>query len=130
MNSIEKTAKKLFDPSISERERAIFEGGVALGSLYHQFIGVPIVKEEKIVKTLEEAMANAIRIQPYRESVEVKINPAMIESTKRHVYDYETLKGRHLEAKVVAKYGKARAVARMRYVPEIDYTLMYIEKVE
>ncbi|MCP8317671.1 MAG: hypothetical protein H3Z51_12560 [archaeon] len=32
--------------------------------------------------------------------------------------------------KVKTKYGNAKATVRMRYIPEIDFTLMYIEKLE
>ncbi|RLF14050.1 MAG: dihydroneopterin aldolase, partial [Thermoprotei archaeon] len=40
------------------------------------------------------------------------------------------LTGDELAVKVVVRYGKARAYAALRYVPELGYPLMYVEKVE
>ncbi|MEM3069060.1 MAG: dihydroneopterin aldolase family protein, partial [Nitrososphaerales archaeon] len=67
---------------------------------------------------------------PYRESVKAKIDADMIKAGKSHAYDYETLKGRHLDVRVKTRYGNAKATVRMRHIPEIDFTLMYIEKLE
>ncbi|MEM3383143.1 MAG: dihydroneopterin aldolase family protein [Nitrososphaerales archaeon] len=130
MERIEESIKKYFDKSVTDRERAIFEGGIALGAIYHQFIGIPIIKDKAIIEALEKVISKSMGLQPYRESVEVKINFDLIKGEKRHAYDYETLKGKHLDVKVKTKYGNSRAIVRMRYIPEIDFTLMYIEKIE
>jgi hypothetical protein len=130
MKSIEEVVKKYFDKSVTDRERAIFEGGIALGAIYHQFTGIPISKDRDVIKTLEESISRSMKLQPYRESVKVKIDADMIKAGKSHTYDYETLKGRHLDVRVKTRYGNAKATVRMRYIPEIDFTLMYIEKLE
>ncbi|MEM3437979.1 MAG: dihydroneopterin aldolase family protein [Nitrososphaerales archaeon] len=130
MESIEENIKKYFDKSVTDRERAIFEGGIALGAIYHQFVGIPIIKDKAVIKALERAISKSMKLQPYRESVEVRINIDMIKGEKSHAYDYEILKGKHLDVKVKTKYGNSRATVRMRYIPEVDFTLMYIEKLE
>ncbi|NWG09319.1 MAG: DHNA family protein [Nitrososphaerales archaeon] len=130
MKSVEDVVKKYFDRSVTDRERAIFEGAVALGAIYHQFLGIPVCKDEGIIRTLEETISKTMKLQPYRESVEVKINADEIKGEKSHAYDYETLKGRHLDVKVRTKFGNTRAIVRMRHIPEIEFTLMYIEKME
>ncbi|MCP8308827.1 MAG: dihydroneopterin aldolase family protein [archaeon] len=130
MESIEEVVRRYFDKSVTNRERVIFEGAIALGAIYHQFIGIPICKDEDIIRTLEETISRTMKLQPYRESVEVRIDADMIKGEKSHAYDYETLKGKHLDVKVKTKYGNAKATVRMRYIPEIDFTLMYIEKLE
>ncbi|MCX8191821.1 MAG: dihydroneopterin aldolase family protein, partial [Nitrososphaerales archaeon] len=53
---IESIVRKYFDQSLTDRERAIFEGGIALGALYHQFIGIPICRDRKVVSMLERAI--------------------------------------------------------------------------
>ena len=126
----EESANRYFDKSITDRERAIFEGAIALGAIYHQFVGTPICKDKKVIGALEETIGKTMRLQPYRESVEVKINTDLIKGQKKHPYDYETLKGKHLDLRVKTRYGSARATVRMRYIPKIDFTLMYIEKLE
>ncbi|MCP8321547.1 MAG: dihydroneopterin aldolase family protein [archaeon] len=130
MEGIEESVRRYFDKSVTNRERAIFEGAIALGAIYHQFIGIPICKDEDVIKTLEETISKTMRLQPYRESVEVRINSDTIKGEKSHAYDYETLKGRHLDVRVKTRYGNAKATVRMRYIPEIDFTLMYIENLE
>ncbi len=130
MESIEEVVRRYFYKSVTNRERAIFEGAIALGAIYHQFTGIPICKDEDIIRTLEETISKTMKLQPYRESVEVRIDANMIKGEKSHAYDYETLKGRHLDVRVKTRYGNAKATVRMRYIPEIDFTLMYIEKLE
>ena len=130
MESMEEAVRRYFDKSVTNRERAIFEGAIALGAIYHQFTGIPISKDEDIIRTLEETISKTMKLQPYRESVEVSIDADMIKGEKSHAYDYETLKGKHLDVRVKTRYGNAKATVRMRYIPEIDFTLMYIEKLE
>ncbi|MEM2210290.1 MAG: dihydroneopterin aldolase family protein [Nitrososphaerales archaeon] len=130
MKEVEIIARKYFDQSLTDRERAIFEGGIALGALYHQFIGIPICKDRKLISNLERAIEEVMKLQPYRESVNVKINIEKIKGEKKHPYDYELLKGKHLDAKIIIKYGKAKATVAMKYIDELDYTLMYVERVE
>ena len=122
-------AKKYFDKSVSDRERAIFEGGIALGAIYHQFIGIPISSDPKIVETLEKAIKSTMELQPFKEQVDVRIRKDQIRRSGKHSYDYDVLKDSMLEARVTAKYGKTKAVVAMRYIPELDYNLMFVEKV-
>ncbi|MCP8317672.1 MAG: hypothetical protein H3Z51_12565 [archaeon] len=78
MESIEEVVRRYFDKSVTNRERVIFEGAIALGAIYHQFIGIPICKDEDIIRTLEETISRTMKLQPYRESVEVRIDADMI----------------------------------------------------
>ncbi|MFQ5710703.1 MAG: dihydroneopterin aldolase family protein [Candidatus Geothermarchaeales archaeon] len=130
MSDIEEEVRKYFDESVTDRERAIFEGAITLGAVYHQFVGTPVCRDEGVVRALERAMSESMELQPHKEDVEVKIDFEALRSEKRHPYDYETLKGRHMDVRVVSRYGRAKATLRMRYVPEMDYTLMYVERVE
>jgi hypothetical protein len=130
MNDPETIARRYFDKTISDRERAIFEGAIALGATYHQFVGTPIAKDEKIVKSLEEAISNSMALQPYKKSVRLTIDRAVLKGEKKNPYDYETLKGRHMDLQVTSEYGDSRATLRMKYVADLKYTLMYVEKIE
>lgn len=130
MKGAEEVANRYFAKDVTDRERAIFEGAIALSAVYHQFVGTPISKDEKVFRALEEAISRSIGLQPYKESVEVKINTNRIKSQKKHAFDYETLKGEHLDVRVTSRYRTARAILRMRYIPELRYMLMYVEKIE
>ena len=128
--SPEDPAKKYFHPSITDRERAIFEAGIALGALYHQFVGLPIAKREDVLRAVKEAIEKAMSLQPFREKVEVRFDVGSIRGGGLDPYDYSSLKGDAIDARVVVKYGSARVKARMRFVEELGFNLMYIEDME
>jgi hypothetical protein len=85
MEKIEKKVREHFDKSISNRERAIFEGGIALGSLLHQYIGTPVINDRKFIKDLEYTIRRTMGLQPYREKIEVKINKESVKGQKNHL---------------------------------------------
>ncbi|MFQ5998290.1 MAG: dihydroneopterin aldolase family protein, partial [Candidatus Bathyarchaeia archaeon] len=51
-------------------------------------------------------------------------------SKKRGRPAYSNLEGKHFDVSVNIKYHKATATLRLRYVPELDYALMYIQNVK
>ncbi|MBN1677539.1 MAG: dihydroneopterin aldolase family protein [Candidatus Thermoplasmatota archaeon] len=124
-DSREATADSYF--ACSEVERAAFEAGIKLGSIYHQFVGVPLRSEN--VSTLEKAIEAGCKVQPFVESVSVKIDRSKLKR-KRGQYDYVSLTGDMLDVALVIRYGGTRVRASMRLVEEMNYPLMYIESVE
>ncbi|WJI09325.1 dihydroneopterin aldolase [Methanobacterium sp. CWC-01] len=110
--------------NISQRERAIFEGAITMGALFHQFIGAPVSEES--AKVLERAIKESMELQPCIDSVEVKIDFG--DSGLENEYAYVSLTGEMLDVKVVSTYQGVGAVIRMRYVEELNYPLMYVER--
>ncbi len=102
---------------ISDREQAAFECGIKLGGIFHQFIGTPVSARSK--KSLEKAIEEAVKNQPFVESVEVKIN------LRKH--GYISLEGRMLDASVVVRFKSAKCRCRLKYIKEKDYPLMYLD---
>ena len=123
-------ARKFFFRGMTERERAIFEGAISLSAIRHQFVGIPVTADPNLLRTLETAINETMKVQPYKTDVKARIDFTGKKGQKSDPYDYETLKGRHLDVTVVTQYGKARATSRMRYIPELDFTLMFVEQVE
>lgn len=123
-------AKGFFDKTLTDRERAIFEAGVALGAIYHQVVGLPISKDKRVLRAVESAIERVFSLQPFKEEVRVKIKARLVKGSKRHPYDYDTVKGSMLDVRVASRYGAFRAVGRMRYISKLKYTLAYIERVE
>ena len=121
--------KKFFDKSVSDRERAIFEGAIALGAIYHQFTGIPISRDPKVIEAVEKAIKVTTELQPFKEKVDVKIRKEEIKETNKGPYGYDSLSGSAMEITVTTSYGKAKAVLAIRHIAELDYDLMYIEKV-
>lgn len=109
----------------TDRDRAAFEAGIKLGSILHQFIGVPLTRTN--AGSLERAIEAAARIQPFVEDVRVRIDRPRIRN--RGPFRYAVLNEDLLHVEVTVRAGKARAVAVLRYVPEIDYPLMYLKSI-
>ena len=100
-----------------------------MGAIFHQFIGTPIKNDPKILAALEKSIELTMSCQPYIEKVEVKILPHDLKSGA-HIYDYYNLNEKNLVLKVISKYGKVRVHFGMKYIPELEFPLMYIEKIE
>lgn len=124
-NSREAKADKHF--SCSDAERAAFEAGIKLGTIYHQFVGVPLRREN--VNTLERAIEAGSRVQPFVEEVKVKIDRSRLKN-KRGKYDYVSLTGEMLNVKLTVRYKDIRVKAAMRLIKEMNYPLMFVESVE
>ena len=112
--------------NISQRERAIFEGGITMGALFHQFDGTPV--NLKSVESLENAIKEAMELQPCVDKVDVIINREMLEDIENK-FDYTSLNGNMLDVRVVSVYRDSKAVIRMKFIEELDYPLMYIEEI-
>ncbi len=108
----------------NDRERAIFEAGIKLGTIYHQYVGVPLNLTN--VRSLETAIRESLLVQPFVEDASIRIDVDKIKK-RRGVYKYLTLSGDMLNVSVTVKYGEERIVARLRYIPEMNYPLMYID---
>ena len=124
-NSREAKADSHF--SCTDSERATFEAGIKLGTIYHQFVGTPISKEN--VGLLEKAIAEGTKIQPFVSDAEVRISKKELKS-KKGEFDYVSLSGNMLKVRLVVEYGDVRVTAGMKFVDEINYPLMFIEKIE
>jgi len=113
---------------ISNRDKALFEAGIKLGALYHQFIGTPVSTET--VEELEKTIERSVSLQPWISSVEVKIDREKVRKCeKKNKFEYCELSGEMLDVKVVVRYEAVEAHARVKYEAEMDYPFMRVEKV-
>jgi len=109
----------------SEKERVFFEAGIKMGTIYHQFVGTPV--SEHNVNELERAMERSIMVQPFVESVRIKIDAGR--GKKKDTYDYVSLTGEMIDAVVRVRMNNITVTAEMRYDRELDYPLMYVSEV-
>jgi hypothetical protein len=119
------TEEKYFS-NISSRERAIFEGAISMGALFHQFIGSPLNKKSK--KSLEIAIEKSLNLQPAIENVEVNINLEKLEESLSE-FDYTSLTGDMLDVKIISKVNDVSAIIKMEFIEELNYPLMYVEEI-
>lgn len=113
---------------INERDKAVFEAGIKLGALYHQFVGTPISSDT--VDGLERIIEESIALQPYVRSVSVSIDREMVEKKQNPKFKYCELEGRMLHVSLQILYKNIIAYAELAYDEMQDYPLMTIKKIE
>jgi hypothetical protein len=106
----------------TEGERACFETGIKLGSLYHQFAGTPVSPGSagSLARAIEESIEN----QPHCESVAVEMDEAAIADAAAD-HGYTEFTGRFAEVEVVVDYDGTEVVASMAM--QDGYPLMGVE---
>jgi hypothetical protein len=125
MNDREARAAGMFQ--CTDRERALFEAGIKMGAIYHQFVGVPV--DQTSVDMLERSIEKGVSVQPYVDSVKVHIDRSCF-GPKRDRYSYISLTGEMLDVVLVIKVGAAEVKAEMRFDKELNYPLMYVSGVK
>ncbi len=118
-------AKKYF--KCSNAERAAFEAGIKLGTVYHQFVGTPLSLEN--VDALEKAIEASLKVQPFVKNARVRIDRSRI-TKKSGFYKYLTLEGSMLDVDLEVQYEDKLAVCKLEYVEEMKYPLMYIKEIK
>jgi hypothetical protein len=109
--------------NMKDRDRALFEAGIKLGALYHQFTGTPVSAET--IESLQKAIEESIALQPYVESIKVKIDRELM-AQKLNQFGYCELTGELLEVEITVKYGSAVVKAGMSYDKKLEYPLMRV----
>jgi hypothetical protein len=104
---------------ITERDRAIFEAGIKLGALYHQWVGTPISK--KSAGSIESAIEKAVILQPFVEQITVRIDRTLM---TQNIFGYSELSGLMFDVEIVTRVGFT--YCRARLAPENGYPLMQV----
>jgi hypothetical protein len=104
---------------ISDREQAIFEAGIKLGALYHQWVGTPISRNS--AASIEKAIEMAVILQPFVEKITVKLDRNLMTPNK---LGYSELSGLMFDVEVVTRVGFSYCRARLSL--EKGYPLMQI----
>jgi hypothetical protein len=110
----------------SERERAVFEAGIKLGTIYHQFVGTPVAAAN--VDILEKAIEDGVRVQPFVKDVMVSISREALRQ-KKDEFDYQTLTGNMLKVELTIAVGGTTVIAGMDFKADLRYPLMYVKEI-
>ena len=122
--------KIYFSSNISLRERACFEIGIKLGALYHILCGIPISSNTKVIDSIENGIEAAISCQPYVKSVKINIDREKIKGDKSTEFEYDEINGKLINAIVVLEYESVEITAKVEWVEDLRYPLMFIEKIK
>ena len=117
---------KTYFSNITSRERAIFEGAISMGALFHQFVGTPVSFNTKdgLAKSIEESL----KLQPAIDDVSVKIRFDKLEESMTE-FDYTSLTGDMLDVRITTKVDNVKAIIRIEFIEELNYPLMYVEDI-
>lgn len=107
---------------LSARETLLFEAGIKLGGIFHQYLGIPV--GPRSAPALARAIESAVRLQPYVTRVRVRISPARGPPVGRGRFGYRYLTPEMLEVRVALAFRGARVEARLRHRPDLRYPLM------
>jgi dihydroneopterin aldolase len=110
--------------ALSPREALLFEAGVKLGGVFHQYIGMPVSKEtaDGLARTIEEA----VRLQPFVTDVLVRIDPDQAGPTGDGRLAYHYLTPEMLRVEVTLQDGGTTVVAALDHRADLRYPLMSV----
>ncbi len=117
--------EKDYFKNLTDRERAIFEGGISMGALFHQFVGTPVSIDT--IASLERAIKESIMLQPAIIDVSVKLNEELIEKSSGSM-GYTSLSGDMLNVKLTTQINEKVITTCISYDENLQYPMMYIEE--
>jgi hypothetical protein len=103
----------------TNREQAIFEAGIKLGALYHQWVGTPISRQS--AGSVETAIEKAVILQPFVEQITVRLDRGLM---TENVFGYSELTGLMFDVEITTRVGFSYCRARLS--PDAGYPLMEI----
>ena len=103
----------------TEREQAVFEAGIKLGALYHQWVGTPVSRES--AASVEAAIEKAVILQPFVEEISVKLDRSLMTENR---FGYSELSGLMFDVGIVTRVGFS--YCRARLAPDEGYPFMSI----
>jgi dihydroneopterin aldolase len=111
--------------ALTSREALLFEAGIKLGGIFHQYLGIPV--SPKTANALARSIEAAVALQPFVERVQVRIRPAKGGAAGRGRFGYRYITAEMIDARVTLSDGATRVVARLSYRPDLRYPLMHVE---
>jgi len=121
------SARPTSGPRLSSRETLLFEAGIKLGGVFHQYIGIPV--SVRTASSLARAIEAAVGLQPFVRRVTVRIRPERGGPLGRGEFAYRYLIPEMLEVSVQLVDGATAVEATLRHRPDLRYPLMKVVRV-
>jgi dihydroneopterin aldolase len=130
---MEKIADKFQSSKISKREQAIFETGIKLATIFHQFSGTPLTNDAVTKRKIADGIEASISCQPYVSRVSIDFTSHSEtegpQFRKSHEFDYTEISGRNLIAEVEIQFKNWKVTGCMKWIEDLNYPLMYIKDI-
>ncbi|MCI4317835.1 MAG: dihydroneopterin aldolase family protein [Thermoplasmata archaeon] len=111
---------------LTPREALLFEAGIKLGGVFHQYLGIPV--SLRTATGLARSIEAAVALQPYVERVTVHVDPARGGAMGEGRFAYRYLTPEMLRVRVRLKHGKTVVLASLQYRTDLRYSLMRVEE--
>jgi dihydroneopterin aldolase len=119
------TAARSFHAArLTRREALLFEAGVKLGGVFHQYLGMPVSPSTAggTARTIERAVS----LQPFVVRVRVRIDPRATGAVGRGPFAYAYLRAEMLDVTVRLRDGPDEVEARLAHRADLRYPLMQV----
>jgi len=110
---------------LTSREALLFEAGIKLGGIFHQYLGIPV--SPRTAGALARSIESAVGLQPFVERVRVRIAPRRGGPLGRGRFGYCYVTAEMIDARVTLADKGTRVVARLSYRADLRYPLMRVE---
>lgn len=112
---------------LTRREALLFEAGVKLGGVFHQYLGIPVSPRTAggIARTIERAVA----LQPYVVEARASIDPRRGGPVGRGRFAYRYLTPEMIDVTVRLRDGPEEVEARLVHRRDLRYPLMSVVRV-
>ncbi len=107
--------------TMNDRETAVFEAGIKLGALYHQWVGTPISRGS--ADSVEQAIEKAVILQPFVEEISVTLDKNLMTLNR---FGYSELTGMMFDVEIITRVGFTYCRAKLS--PSQGYPLMSVEE--
>jgi dihydroneopterin aldolase len=115
-------------PRLSRRETLLFEAGIKLGGVFHQYLGIPV--STRTAGSLSRAIEAAVGLQPFVRRVTVRITPERGGPLGRGRFAYRYLTPEMLDVRVRLVDGPTALEARLQHRPDLRYPLMKVVRMD
>ena len=112
---------------LSRREALLFEAGVKLGGVFHQYLGMPV--SPRTARSLARAIEAAVGLQPFVRTVKVSVTPTRGGPVGRGRFAYRYLTAEMLAVTVELVDGPIVVEARLEHRRDLRYPLMSVVRV-
>ena len=120
-------APRLHRSRLSPREALLFEAGVKLGGVFHQYVGMPITPAT--APGVARIIARALELQPFVAHARVAIEPKRGGAVGVGRFGYRYLSAEMLQVTVVLRDGPLEVVAELKHRADLRYPLMSVTAV-
>lgn len=118
---------KIHRATLTLREALLFEAGIKLGGLFHQYLGTPV--GPTTARSLARTIESAVGLQPYVRSIRVRIDPERGGPLGRGRFAYRYLVAEMIRVRLELADGPVSVTARLEWRPDLAYPLMSIDRI-